>query len=73
MLKHYVSSLQVEQRRREQWEEQQRLEQEEAELREGLRLEEEELRLETERMTRSGYEERVRASLTLSFSLYMKF
>ncbi|TSR04335.1 Trichoplein keratin filament-binding protein [Bagarius yarrelli] len=59
-------NAQVAQKRREQWEEQQRFEQEEAELREGLRLQEKELRTETERMTRRGYEERVRGSTTLA-------
>lgn len=58
-------SLQVEQRRREHWREQQRLEQEEAGLREGLRLQEEELQQETERMVRRGYEDRVRDSALL--------
>ncbi|KAM9446472.1 trichoplein keratin filament-binding protein [Clarias gariepinus] len=53
-------NAQVEQRRRKRWEEQQRLEREEAELREGHRLQEEELRLEAEQMTRRGYEEKIR-------------
>jgi len=50
---------QVAQRRKEQWEEQQRQEQEEVQEREELRLQEEELRLETERMNRQGYQQRV--------------
>lgn len=50
---------QVEQRRREQWEEQRRQEQEELQEREELRQQEEELHLETERMIRQGYKDRV--------------
>uniref|UniRef100_A0A673MDF7 Trichoplein keratin filament-binding protein n=1 Tax=Sinocyclocheilus rhinocerous TaxID=307959 RepID=A0A673MDF7_9TELE len=50
---------QVEQRRREQWEEQRRQEQEELQEREELRQQEEELHLETERMIRRGYKERI--------------
>ncbi|XP_043096841.1 trichoplein keratin filament-binding protein, partial [Puntigrus tetrazona] len=52
-------NAQVEQRRREQWEELQRQEQEELREREELRQQEEELHLETERMVRQGYKERI--------------
>lgn len=51
--------LQVEQKRREQWEEQCRIEQEEEEDREALQIQEEELRLERQRMAKKGYQEKV--------------
>uniref|UniRef100_A0A8C8GHP8 Trichoplein keratin filament-binding protein n=1 Tax=Oncorhynchus tshawytscha TaxID=74940 RepID=A0A8C8GHP8_ONCTS len=52
-------NAQVEQRRREQWEEQRRREQMEEVEREALRLQEEELRLETHRMAQQGYQDKV--------------
>ncbi|KAA0716737.1 Trichoplein keratin filament-binding protein [Triplophysa tibetana] len=52
-------NVQVEKRRKEQLEEQQRLEQEEEQEREGLKQQEEELHLETERLIRQGYRERI--------------
>lgn len=54
-----VCILQVEQKRLEQWEEQRRMEQEEEEDREALRIQEEELSLETQRMAKKGYQEKV--------------
>ncbi|XP_041756402.1 trichoplein keratin filament-binding protein [Coregonus clupeaformis] len=54
-------NAQVEQRRREQWEEQRRREQMEEEEREALRLQEEELRLETHRMVQQGYQDKIRS------------
>lgn len=51
--------LQVEQKRKEQWEEQCRIEQEEEEDREALQIQEEELRLERQRMAKKGYQEKV--------------
>lgn len=49
----------MEQQRQEQWEEQCRIEQEEEEEREALRIQEEELRLEMQRMAKKGYQEKV--------------
>lgn len=51
---------QVEQQLQEQWEEQCRVEQEEEEEREALRIQEEELRLEMQRMAKKGYQEKVK-------------
>ncbi|XP_063050443.1 trichoplein keratin filament-binding protein [Engraulis encrasicolus] len=53
-------NAQVEERRREQWEEERRREQEEAEALEALRLEEEQLHLETARLAQQGYQDRIR-------------
>lgn len=50
----------MEQKRQEQWEEQCRTQQEEEENREALRIQEEELSLEMQRMAKRGYQERVR-------------
>lgn len=49
----------MEQQRQEQWEEQCRREQQEEEDREALRIQEEELRLEMQRMAKKGYQEKV--------------
>lgn len=50
----------MEQKCQEQWEEQCRTEQEEEENREALRIQEEELSLEMQRMAKKGYQEKVR-------------
>ncbi len=50
----------MEQQRQEQWEEQCRIEQEEEEDREALRIQEEQLRLEVQRMVKKGYQEKVK-------------
>lgn len=50
----------MEQQHQDQWEEQCRLEQEEEEDREALQIQEEELRLEMQRMTKKGYQEKVK-------------
>lgn len=50
----------MEQQRQEQCEEQRRTEEEEEEHREALQIQEEELRLEMQRMAKKGYQEKVR-------------
>lgn len=52
--------FQVKQHRQEQWEEQRRIEQEEDEELEALRIQDDMLRLETQRMTKKGYQEKVK-------------
>ncbi|XP_068422689.1 trichoplein keratin filament-binding protein [Clinocottus analis] len=52
-------NAQVEQQRQEQLEEQYRTEQEKKEYREALQIQEEELRLEMERMAKNGYQEKI--------------
>lgn len=50
----------MEQQRQEHWEEQCRIEQEEEEEREALRVQEEELRLEMQRMAKKGHQQKVK-------------
>lgn len=50
----------MEQQHEEQWEEQRRKEEEEEEEREALRIQEEELRLEMQRITKKGYQDKVK-------------
>lgn len=52
--------LQVEQQHQQRWEEQCRIEQEDEENREALRVQEEELRLEMQRMAKKGYQGKVK-------------
>lgn len=51
--------FQVEQKRQEQWEQQRWLEQEKEKENEACRIQEDQLRLEVQRMAEKGYEERV--------------
>uniref|UniRef100_A0A3B5AG27 Trichoplein keratin filament-binding protein n=1 Tax=Stegastes partitus TaxID=144197 RepID=A0A3B5AG27_9TELE len=55
----FVDIMQVEQQHQEQWEELCRMEQEEEEDREAQRIQEEELRLEMQRMAKKGYQEKI--------------
>jgi len=65
--------MQVEQQRQEQWEEQCRVAQEEGEEREALRMQEEELRLEMQRMARKGYQEKVKVQIQAAGDLSSMF
>lgn len=52
--------MQVEQKHQEQWEEQCRKEEEEKENREAVRIQEEDLRLEMQKLAERGYQEKVK-------------
>lgn len=54
-------NAQVEQKRQEQWEQQRWLEQEKEKENEACRIQEDQLRLEVQRMAEKGYEERIRS------------